>query len=400
MSIGKYSSDNPLNDVVLVEGDFINTFLLEMPPLFCKVYVYLLYLCAHKELKIYTPSAVSEHIGCSASELGEALEYLSKKHLINYTLVPFAFEILSASVAAKNTGLYNVDALTAYADYFAGIRALFPERSIKNSEYDKAKDWVEIYGFSVEAALMLIAHCISVKDKKISFSYIDSVALSWADEGVLTSEAAEEYISMYQAKTHDAAKILMHLGLKRTPTADEMNMYQKWTLAGFDLRAIKAACSETTKALNPSFAYLNRILENLDKLGIYSEKEIKAYLAESNSERRVASAILSQLGERSRTVTDVHLAELKALRDRGLKDDALILISSKVCSMGSHTFNKYLEKAKAIVDSGAITKEKINAYFEQLPKTNNTSNKNKNNFTGRSDGYGDSLYTDTDKLEV
>lgn len=54
MSAGKYEKDSPLSDLIPIEGVFISAFLGNMPPLFVKVYIYLLYLCRHGELKIDT----------------------------------------------------------------------------------------------------------------------------------------------------------------------------------------------------------------------------------------------------------------------------------------------------------------------------------------------------------
>ena len=304
MPAGKYEKDNPLSDIIPVEGAFISEFLGSMPPLFVKVYIYLLYLCRHGELKINTITGAANAVGCTEKEFSEAMDYLNKRFLINYTSRPFTFEIRSAGAAAKNEGAYSPSPLTAYADYFAGIRALFPGRSISNSEYDKARDWIELYGLSVETALMMIAHCIESKDKSISFSYMDKVALSWANDGITTSDAAEKYLTMYQAKHHEAAKLLLYLGIKRIPTAEEIKLYQKWTTdMGFSHKAILAACSETTKTNNPTFAYINRILETLLNLGLTQEKAIKAYLTESDEEKRLVSAILFELGERVRGIT-------------------------------------------------------------------------------------------------
>ena len=149
MAVGKYSINNPLSDILSIEGAFVSSFVSDMPPMVVKVYLYLVYVCNHPEIQMDSIMQFAQALNCSVSDISNSMEYLSKKHLLNYTIRPFSFEILSASTASKNTGLYNNDSLTAYADYFAGIRALFPEREILNSEYDIARDWIEIFGLSV-----------------------------------------------------------------------------------------------------------------------------------------------------------------------------------------------------------------------------------------------------------
>ena len=399
MSSGKYSTDNPLSDLIPLEGAFVSTFLNDMPLLYIKIYVYLLYLCNHKEIKSDNIIQLAQTLNCTATELNDGMEYLHKKHLLNYTARPFSFEVLSATFASKTASVYSADSLTAYADYFAGIRALFPERSITNSEYDKARDWIEIYGLSVETALLLISHCISSKDKSISFSYIDKVAQSWSNDGIVTIDKAEEYLVHEQAKKHEVSKLLLHLGLKRTPTVDEIKLYQHWiTDWGFDLKAIKAACQETTKSLNPSLAYINRILENLHNLDIHDEKHIKAYLSESDAGRRLASAILSELGERSRTVTSTHTEKISEYEKAGYSGEILIFIAKTMCEKGLHTFTKFCQKTDEMNAQNIRSKEEIKKYFETSQSTQ--SAKGKNGFKGRDTSYGDSLYVDTSKLEV
>lgn len=399
MAVGKYSINNPLSDILSIEGAFVSSFVSDMPPMVVKVYLYLVYVCNHPEIQMDSIMQFAQALNCSVSDISNSMEYLSKKHLLNYTIRPFSFEILSASTASKNTGLYNNDSLTAYADYFAGIRALFPEREILNSEYDIARDWIEIFGLSVETALMLISHCIQLKDNKIKFSYIDKVAQSWANDGIKTIDKAEEFLMHEEAKKHEVSKLLLHLGIKRTPTVDEITLYRHWTEDfGFDLKAIKAACHETTKSLNPSLAYVNRILENLHALGLHTEKQIKAYLAESDTDRRLASVVLFELGEKSRAVTQSHLLAIKKFKDMGFEAEILIFIARTMCQHGFHTFNKYISKLDELGLNRYFTQEEISAFFNK--DDNKQQKQAKNDFKGRNNTYGSDLYADVSKLEV
>ncbi len=400
MPAGKYGKDNPLGNIIPLDGAFVSDFLFAMSPQTVKVYIYLLYLCEHPELKLNSAEAIANAVGCTASEFDASMKYLNEKHLITYTAHPLSFEILSVAAAKQSEGAYAADSLTAYADYFAGIRSLFPGRSISSSEYDKARDWVEIYGLSVEAALMLISHCIETKDSAISFSYIDKAALSWANDGITSLDAAEEYLTLYNAKHHDAAKLLQYLGIKRNPTADEIKLYRKWTGEyGFDQKAIKAACSETTKISSPNFAYIDRILERLHTNDLHTEKSVKAYLSETNSERRLAAVILSELGERNRAVSEAHIEALKANSD--ISPDALILVARTLSSLGSHTFTKFILKLGDLKNAGAVTPDEITKFFESAAAENRKEQKQpQNGFSGRTEAYGDSLYDDPDTTEV
>lgn len=396
MATGKFEKDNPLSYLICIEDAFASAFLPSLSPVCIKTYVYLIYLCNHSELKINSIQKFARAISLTEDDVACALDELNKKHLINYTAHPFSFEVCSATRAQSFEAAYSFDTLNAYSDYFAGIRALFPGRSISSSEYDLARDWIELYDFSVEAALLLISHCITIKDKTISFKYMDSVALSWANEGIITSEAAEEYIVLYQAKHHDAAKLLLHLGIKRTPTADEVKLYQKWEELGFNFKAIIAACSETTKTANPSFAYVDRIVATLYSLGLTEEKSIKAYLSESSQERRALSAILFELGERSKSVTSAHLDAIKPFAS--FKEHLLLLVAKKCSALNIHSFKRYCEILAQLSQNQAFSEEKINAYFENYKTEQKQKTTKPTTNINRNDSYN--VFTDTTKLEV
>ncbi len=399
MAAGKFEKDHILNDIIPIEGSVFSVFLPDMPPLFVKVYFYLIYLCCHEEIKLNSAADIAYKLQLTEKDFLAALEHLSQLSLINYTARPFTFEIRSACAAAKNYGAYASNSLSVYADYFAGIRALMPQRSITSSEYDKARDWVEVYGLSPETALMLIAHCTAIKDASISFSYIDKAALSWANNGILTAQDAEEYLTLYSAKTHDAAKLLLHLGIKRVPTADEIALYTKWVSEyGFDLRAIKAACSETTKTAAPSFAYIDRIITSLYNLGLNKENQIKAYLKESDSDRRFASALLYELGERSKTVTSSHVDALKMWRSSGFSDKNLLFAAKLASENGLHSFLRFSQKLNELKDAGRTDAEFITQKFKAAAAP--SAKKASADYLGREESYGDSVYTDINDLEV
>lgn len=399
MSVGHYEKDNPLADLILVEGTFAAEFLTDLAPTAVKVYLYLLYLCRHPELKLSSASAVAQAAGVSESEFSASIEHLSALKLIRSTEHPFSFEVLSALEAARSKGAYAIGSLTTYADFFTGIRSLFPGRNISTAEYDKARDWVELYGFSVEAALLLITHCIETKDASISFSYMDRVALSWANDGITSAEKAEEYLALYQAKHHDAARLLQYLGIKRTPTVDEMTLYREWTgKMGFDLKAIKAACSELTKTASPNFAYLNRVLQTLAGLGLTSEKEIRAYLAESDNDRRLVSLLLAELGDRSRAVTQTHLDALASLLAAGFAPNALIVLAKTQCEKGFHTFTRFHETAQALAQRQIFDEESIRKEAETVKKSEPQKTVKSPSFVGRRESYDESLYADPDPL--
>ena len=69
MAQGKFSKDNPINDIIVLEGQFVSSFLSDIPPVFLKVYIYLNYLCYHHEIKADTLTEIANQTNVSVSDL-------------------------------------------------------------------------------------------------------------------------------------------------------------------------------------------------------------------------------------------------------------------------------------------------------------------------------------------
>ena len=83
------------------------------------------------------------------------------------------------------------------------------------------------------------------------------------------------------AASSGAAQVLSRLGIRRLPTA-ELALYEKWTgQMGFAPDRVIAACADTARLRQPSFADLDRTLGRLAELELSTGSQIKTYLAEA-----------------------------------------------------------------------------------------------------------------------
>lgn len=147
--------------------------------------------------------------------------------------------------------------------------------------------------FSAELIMYLYEYCIS-KNKK-NPSYIEAVALAWAEKGIDTVEKAEqaaiEYNNSYNA-------VINAFGLNRSPVAIERQFIDKWfSTYGFDIPIIVEACNRTIlRTHKPDFKYADRILESWKKNGVHHLSDIKALDAKHDTH--------SKSKQSSTTVTD------------------------------------------------------------------------------------------------
>lgn len=147
------------------------------------------------------------------------------------------------------------------------------ERLLKPSDVQFVLYLYESIGFSAELIIHLYEYCAS-RNKKSS-SYIESVALAWAKEGIDTVEKAEASTTIYN---NNYAAVNRAFGLNRAPGNIEKEYMQRWFYTyGFDIPIIEEACNRTMLAVSkPDFKYADKILESWHKAGVRQKSDIAA----------------------------------------------------------------------------------------------------------------------------
>ncbi|MBQ2940996.1 MAG: DnaD domain protein [Clostridia bacterium] len=138
-------------------------------------------------------------------------------------------------------------------------------------------DWL---GMPVEVILMIIEHAVSLGKK--SMRYIETIALSWSENGITTAEAATEYLSSFEKAGKMKRKFKKLLGISgRDLTETEAGLLASWSeTLGFSDDMIRLAYEKTVMQTGKaSFNYMNAILKDWAEKGIRTpdatEKEEK-----------------------------------------------------------------------------------------------------------------------------
>lgn len=140
------------------------------------------------------------------------------------------------------------------------------------SEIKKINYFFDTLGFSTDLIEYLIEYC--VENGHRTFRYIESVALSWADAGITSIEAAKLNTSSYNKNYFS---ILNAFGIKgRSPAPVEKEYIKKWFEEyGFALEVILEACNRTiTNTHKPDFKYTDSILKNWNANGVTTLADI------------------------------------------------------------------------------------------------------------------------------
>jgi DnaD/phage-associated family protein len=226
------------------------------------------------------------------------------------------------------------------------LQSLFGTRQLSPHDYLKVYDYTDTFGLNKKVVLALVEYCILLKGRRVSISYIDKVAKTWAeDEHIDTEQKARDYIESYKMMSSGITSVLKQLGLAgRGPTQDEYTLFQKWTSQwGFTLEAILTACAKTTAAREPSFKYLDKILERLQERGLITSRTIAESHAQNEKESAVLKEIMHLLGEPSLKPSFEHESLYqKWTTVYGFEKDILVFAAKQVGARGKKPFT-YLD---------------------------------------------------------
>ncbi len=261
-----------------------------------------------------------------------------------------------------------------YESFAQAVYAAFGDRrKLHGAETVLAYEWVEQYKLRPEVVLMLIQHMISTRGVNFSFKEAQKVAMELCEQHVSTADAAEAIFSRSEAGMRGARKVLNHLGLRRSPSMDEIDLYLKWTGEwDFSPKAVIEACKETTKGA-PTFAYLDKVLE-----GLYSrangqgmdDRQVQRALKEDKSETARVRELLKALGISMAVVDEGLRMEYRSLCETGGHELVMLAAREVVLHTKKHTLDKVKELLDSWKNQGITTTESASDYIEEVELCN------------------------------
>jgi len=144
---------------------------------------------------------------------------------------------------------------------------------------------VDYIGFDEQAVLILLSHM--AKQEKRTLRYIEKVAFSLYDEGVIDAQALEDHLCRMEQNKAVEGQVRTMFGMTgRALTTKEKKFLSTWvSQMGYDVDVIRMAYDITVDAIHePSAPYANSILEKWHGEGLKTAQEVSAYL-EANKKK-------------------------------------------------------------------------------------------------------------------
>ena len=293
-----------ISNVTIVPNIFIDHYMPTANGAYVKVYLYLLRCSGGDHMEI-TISSIADHLDHTEKDILRALNYWAKLNLLelsyntNNEITDIQIVDLSSDprpidtheteiAATREPVILHTDTQPAKRKDYSAERTA---ELTNNDEIKWAMHIVEIYldrllkpmdiqlilylyeelHFSAELIMYLYEYCVS-KGKK-NTSYVEAVALTWAQKGIDTEEKAKEATATYNDHFNAVNKAF---GLNRAPGQIERQYITKWVETfGYPDEIIVEACNRAIlRTQKPDFKYTDKILETWFKKGVKDKADI------------------------------------------------------------------------------------------------------------------------------
>jgi len=337
MSSFRFSDSFGMFDSTPVENIFIEGYMPRAPGDYVKVYLYGLRQCYHADPQSGI-DACARALGMEQDAVRDAFSYWEKQGVLRRVSdKPPVYQYNNLKAMLVHNASPEDENLYHLREFNNALQGIFGKRLLAPAEYQRAAEWIEELHLSEEAVLMLARNCAADRGAKVSFNYLDKVASTWAKAGISTKEAAEEYLRTQGNAYQGAQAILREMRKRRAPTVAEERLYQKWLMDwGFSHEAVKEALNELTKSGEPSFAYLDKVLQSARVRGETDAGSMAAQRGRRDEESADVRGILSALGAVGSATEDLR-AMYSGFLKKGFDRDAILLAAKHARRRGGRS---------------------------------------------------------------
>lgn len=363
MAFCGFADNFSMYDITPVENLFIQEFMTRAPGDYVRVYLYGLMLCYHPTGNA-GPEEIARALGMENDQVLDACRYWERQGLMTRVTdrpPTYVYQNLKATMLSEprqDDGLYR------YRDFNNSLQALYgSDKLLHPQDFSKAIEWVEELHLPESVVLLLVSSQLGKRGKKASLKSMDKLAMQWAEQGVTTVEQAEELLYK-ESVPYDAAKqVLRQFNLKREPTKDEVDLVRVWLEEWhMDMGAILYACKETVKGRNPSFGYLNGILERHRESG-QSAASMAAAMSEQQDLQKAVRALLTALGQASLQPSPEQQEIYRQWLSQGLEPGAILMIANRCARRGKNSFEDLVRSVDNFRKMNLLTEKQLKRYL-------------------------------------
>lgn len=365
----RFSKDIGMYDVTPVENIFIDEFMVHAPGDYVKVYLYGLKLCySQQEME---PEAIASALNMETAAVHTAFAHWQRQGILQ-VLPDGGVEYFNVQHLLSTGAMKMGTLLNRYEELNRELQRLFGNRMLTAQEYERFYDWVEVYGLAEEVVTEVVQYGIGkhARGNRVPISYLEAIAKGWAEEGVTTAEAARVRGRLETAQKTGIQRVLNALGQRRSPTVYELELFEKWTGPWqMELAAILDAGKQTTRANNPSFAYLDAILQEQYQQGNTTAEAMRLAREQREAQEAPLRSWLKAMGYMGNPLPSQREVYDK-FRAMGVEQAVMMAAARENQRMGKGTPAQQQELLQSWVDMGITTDAQLQAYRTRCKRLN------------------------------
>jgi len=253
---------------------------------------------------------------CSGEELERAYETLRRLGLAEKPERPPEQRELPEYEAGDITARSETDGAFS-AVVFEAQRAL--GRVLSSNDLRILFGLYDHLGMPAEVIMPLINHCTEEyqrrygEGRKPTMKYIEKAAWDWADQEIITAEAAEEHLALLRSRRETVGQFRQALqltGRDLTPTEDKY--LRSWAAMGFGPEAVALAYDRTVISTGKlTWRYMDKILQSWSEKRLFTPEEIEA----GDPPRRGARSAPAAGGQERVSSLDEKVAAMRRLNE-------------------------------------------------------------------------------------
>lgn len=244
------------------------------------VKVYLMALALGVRSEEMSTAEMAGKLNLLESDVVNALEYWNKLGALKYSREQVSFGSAVSEVQEskpQKKDMEEIRGVMTENPELADLCTLSQEilgKTLRNKDIETLYWFYDELGLSPEVITMLLEYCVS-KDKR-NMNYIEKVAISWHENGIVTIDAADRFINNEKEKSGYFYSLRKLFGIdNRSLSKTEETYLKSWRDdLGMDENMVGLAyeyCIMQTSKL--SFPYMNSIIKRWNELGIHTVPE-------------------------------------------------------------------------------------------------------------------------------
>lgn len=271
-------SDTPVPDI------FLSEYMPSMESEYVKLYLHCLFLAGRRKRSSHED--MSKKLNMEIDAIREGLVYLEGLGLLTrkedkIEITDLKQREVNKIYRMKSTSTPEEAALSGDRNrkrnmIITAINDSFFQGVMSPSWYTDIDSWFDKFGFEEDVMLSLFRHCFD--HKTLNKNYIIKVAEGWCSKGIKNSFDLDNYFTEYKKCKETGRFTVKKLKLNRNLTQYEEDYVEKWVMEyKYDEKIIDMALKKTTGKTNPSFKYIDAIINDWNSNGLKTKDEILAY---------------------------------------------------------------------------------------------------------------------------